>query len=150
MTEIIIAVATAVISGVGGSIVYFIRKHFKRLEDYTESAEERRLQKDLLVLKSLKAIGELTVANSIAVKQGHCNGEIDKVKKEFEGVDKELHAFLMESTVKKVNKKYERIMPSIKEQFEQHLTKAILAWFIAIKLMTIDEATEIEKEFQLP
>jgi len=34
-------------------------------------------------------------------------------------------------------------------QFEQDLTKAILAWFVAIKLMTICEAKEIEKEFQL-
>ena len=105
MTEILIAIATAIISSIGGCIIYFIKKQFKRMEDYTECAEERRTTKDLLVLKSLKAIGELTVANATAIKQGHCNGEIDKAKSDFESVDKELHAFLLESTVKKVNRK---------------------------------------------
>ena len=104
MTEIIIAIATAIISTFGGCIIYFIKKHFKRLEDYTENAEERRTVKDLLVLKSLHSIGELCHANATAIKQGHCNGEIDKAKEEFEGVEKELRAFLMESTVEKVNK----------------------------------------------
>jgi len=63
------------------------------------------IQKDLLVLKSLKAIGELTVANAIAVKNGHQNGEMEKAQEEFESVDKELNAFLMEQAVKKVSKK---------------------------------------------
>lgn len=105
MTEILITIATALVSAIGGCILYFIQKHFKRLEKYTESAEERRTQKDLLVLKSLKAIGELCHANATAIKKGHCNGEVDKATREFESVDRELHAFLMESTVKKINKK---------------------------------------------
>ena len=104
MTEIIAYVISAVVSAVGGCVVYFIRKHFKRLEEYTEATEERRTQKDILVLKSLKAIGELTVANAIAVKTGHQNGEMEKAQEEFESVDKELHAFLLENAVKKVNK----------------------------------------------
>ena len=105
MTEIIAYVVSAVVSAVGGCIIYFIRKHFKRLEKYAEDAESRRETKDLLVLKSLKAIGELCVANAIAIRDGKTNGCTKKALKEFQSVDKELHAFLMDSTVKKINKK---------------------------------------------
>ena len=105
MTEIIIAIATAIISAIGGCVVYFIRRQFKRFETYTESAEERRATKDLLVLKSLQAIGELCHANATAIENGHCNGEIRKAKADFEGVSRELNAFMLETTVKKVNKR---------------------------------------------
>ena len=104
MQEVIIAIATAIISTFGGCIVYLSRKQFKRYEELTESAEEHRSTKDLLVLKSLKALGELSIANSIAVKQGHCS-HVDKAKDKFESVDKELNTFLIETTVKKVNEK---------------------------------------------
>jgi len=105
MTEIIAYVVSAVVSAVGGAIVYFIRKHFKRMEKYAESAEERRATKDLLVLKSLKAIGELCVANAIAIRDGKSNGCTKTALKAFQEVDRELQDFLMESTVDKVNKR---------------------------------------------
>ena len=104
MSEILIAIICAVVSVLGGALVYFIQRHFKRMEKYAEASEDRRTKKDLLVLRSLKAIGDLTVANAISIKKGHCNGEIDKAKKAFESVEKELDAFLLESAVKKVNK----------------------------------------------
>ena len=104
MIEILVAILSAAVTGAGGCLLYFLKSHFKKVEKFTEDAEERRTQKDLLVLKSLKAIGELAMANSIALKQGHCNGEIDKAQKEFESVDKELHAFLLESTTQAVRR----------------------------------------------
>ena len=105
MTEIIAYVVSAVVSAVGGCIVYFIRKHFKRLEKYAEDAETRRATKDLLVLKSLKAIGELCTANAIAIRDGKANGCMKRALKDFQNVDKELNDFLMQNTVDKVNKK---------------------------------------------
>jgi len=104
MMEILVALLSAVVTGVSGCLVYFLKSHFKKVEKFTEDAEERRTQKDVLVLKSLKAIGELAMANATAVKNGHCNGEMDKAQKEFESVDKELHAFLMESAAQAVRR----------------------------------------------
>jgi type II secretory pathway component PulJ len=105
MSEILIAVISTVVSALGGALLYFLQKHFKKMENYAEVCEERRTKKDLLVLKSLKAIGDLTCANAIAIKNGHCNGELDEAKKSFESVEKELDAFILESAVKKVNTK---------------------------------------------
>jgi len=104
MSEILIAIICTIVSTLGGVLIYFVQRHFKRMEKYTEASEDRRTKKDLLVLRTLKSIGDLTVANAISIKKGHCNGEIDKAKKEFESVEKELDAFILESAVKKVNR----------------------------------------------
>jgi len=103
MTELLVGIICTVVSALGGALLYFLQRHFKRMEKYAEASEDRRTKKDLLVLKSLKAIGDLTCANAIAIKQGHCNDEVDAAKKSFEAVEKELDAFILESAVKKVN-----------------------------------------------
>jgi len=103
--EILIAIICTIVSALGGALLYFLQRHFKRMEKYAEASEDRRTKKDLLVLKSLKAIGDLTCANAIAIKNGHCNGELDQAKKAFENVERELDAFILESAVKKVNTK---------------------------------------------
>jgi hypothetical protein len=71
MSEVFYYIVTTIVSALGGTILYFLQKHFKRLEKATCDAEERSTTKDMLVLKCLKAIGELTVANAVAVKNGH-------------------------------------------------------------------------------
>jgi len=103
--EILIAIICSVVSALGGALLYFLQRHFKRMEKYAEASEDRRTKKDLLVLKSLKAIGDLCIANSISIAKGHCNGEIEKAKQDFETVERELDSFILESAVKKVNKK---------------------------------------------
>jgi len=101
MSDILIGVICAVISALGGAVVFFIQRHFKKMEKYAQCAEERTTKKDILILKSLKAIGELTVANAIAVRDGKTNGCTAKALKEFESVDKELNAFLVENAVRR-------------------------------------------------
>jgi len=103
MTVIISIIASVAACIISGGILFFIQRHFKRVERSQSAAEDRRVKKDVLVLKCLKAIGQLTTANATAIKQGHCNGEIDQSKKAFESVETELDAFLLEQAVKKVN-----------------------------------------------
>lgn len=98
MIAIVISICASVMSGM---IIFFIQRYFKNAEKSAEKAEERRTKKDVLMLKSLRAIGELTVANAIAVKEGKTNGEMHKAMDDFEQVDKELNDFLIYSTVTK-------------------------------------------------
>jgi len=100
--SIIVSVAACVVSGM---ILFFLQRHFKRLERIQCAQDDRRTKKDLLVLKTLQAIGELTCANATAIKNGKCNGETEQAKQNFESVEKELNAFLLEAAIKKVNTK---------------------------------------------
>jgi len=105
MPAVISYILSAIFPLLCGAIVYFIQRHFKQHEKRAEEAEERRTQKDLLVLKSLKAIGELCIANAVATRQGHANGELTAAQKDFEAVDKELNDFILKSAAQKVNKR---------------------------------------------
>jgi len=104
MSELLIGIICTIVSALGGALLYFLQRHFKRMEKYAEDADKRRTIKDVLVLKCLKSIGKLTEANSIAIKTGHTNGELEEARKSFEAVEKELDAFILEQAVKKVNK----------------------------------------------
>ena len=95
---IIICIATSIISG---SIMFFFTRYLNRREKHEEAVENRRARKDYLMIKSVKAIGELTVVTAIAVRDGKSNGEMTKALSNFDDVDKELDGFLIQSTVKK-------------------------------------------------
>ena len=98
MIAIVISICASLISG---TILFFIQRYFRRKEKHEEQAETRRERKDILTLKSLKAIGKLTTANATAIKHGHQNGEMDKAMDDYEIVDKELYDFLIQNTAKK-------------------------------------------------
>jgi len=105
MHEIITYIVSAIVPAIGAAILYFLKRHFKQMEKQVCETEERQTQKDILILKNLNAIRQLTVANAIAVKNGHTNGELEEAKKECDTVDKELHEFLIENASRKVNRK---------------------------------------------
>lgn len=94
----IVSVCAAVISGL---VLYFLQRHFRVRETKEQKKEERTSQKDILMIKSLQAIGELTVANAIALKEGKQNGEMHKAMDDFKKVDKELNNYLIQSSVQK-------------------------------------------------
>jgi len=98
MIAIIISICASVISG---TLLFLMQRYFNQREKHEEKSEERREKKDTLILKCLKAIGELTVANAIAVKEGKSNDEMNAALAEFRDVDKELFDFLIHNATKK-------------------------------------------------
>ena len=104
MHEVITYIVSAIVPAIGGAILYFLKRHFKQIEKQVCETEERQTRKDILILKNLNAIRQLTVANAIAVKNGHTNGELEEAKKECDRVDKELHDFLIENATKSMKR----------------------------------------------
>ena len=70
MIAIIISIAGSIVSGM---VLFFLQHFFKKRQKEEESREERNHKKDVLIIKSINAIGELTVANSIALRDGKIN-----------------------------------------------------------------------------
>ena len=101
LISIIVSVLASIFTGL---MLFFIQRYFKKADARAEKEEARREKKDVLMLKSLRAIGELTVANAIAVKEGKQNGEMHKAMVDFEVIDKELDDFLIHATVKSMKK----------------------------------------------
>ena len=79
-----------------GGIVLFLLQRF--LNDQRKKEEKRKIEETqnyVLILRSLKALGKLTVANSIALRDGRTNGEMSSALLEYEDVEKEMYEHLI-------------------------------------------------------
>lgn len=98
MISIIISVAASIISGM---VLFFLQYYFKKRQKEEDEREKTRHKKDILIIKSINAVGDLTVANSIALRDGKTNGEMHKALDEYDKVNKEMLDFLIENSTKK-------------------------------------------------
>lgn len=98
MISIIISIAASVISGM---VLFFLQYFFKKRQKEEEKREEKSHQKDVLIIKSINAIGELTFANSIALRDGKTNGEMKKALSAYDKAKDEMQDFLIENSTKK-------------------------------------------------
>ena len=98
MIAIIISVFGSIISGM---VLFFLQKFFKKKEHLEEEREKTYNKKDALIIKSINAVGNLTVANSIALRDGKTNGEMHKALNDYKKVETEMLDFLIENSNKK-------------------------------------------------
>lgn len=96
MIAIVISICASIISGM---VLFFLQSYFKKKQKEDEEREHKRHKKDVLIIKSLNAVGDLTLANSIALRDGKTNGELKKALKEYESINKEITDFIIENSV---------------------------------------------------
>lgn len=95
MVAIILSIVASIISGM---VLYFLQSYFKKKAKLDDEREAKRHKKDVLIIKSISAIGDLTLANSIALRDGKTNGELKHALKEYESANKEMIDFLIENS----------------------------------------------------
>lgn len=97
---IITSAATLISSMVLFFMKRFLNKHQSKEEDrYREKAKEYEL-----IIHSLNALGKLTVANSIALRDGKCNGEMTAALEEYEQINKAMYEYLVSFHTEKMSK----------------------------------------------
>lgn len=97
MTAIIISIASSIISGM---VLFFLQRYFKNKAKSDEERDAAKRRENLLILKSIDAVGKLTYADSIAIRDGKTNGEMKTAVEAYKKADQELYEFLLEQTVK--------------------------------------------------
>ena len=97
MTAIIISIASSIISGM---VLFFLQRYFKNKAKHDEERDAAKRKENLLILKSIDAVGKLTYADSIAIRDGKTNGEMKTAIAAYKKADQELYEFLLEQTVK--------------------------------------------------
>ena len=90
---IIISVIGSVVSGIA---LFLFKRYFDRHDKKDEERDKAKAKENILILKSINAVGKLTVANSIALKRGECNGEMEDALEAYERVDAEMYGYLLE------------------------------------------------------
>ena len=97
MTAIIISIASSIISGM---VLFFLQRFFKNKAKKDEERDAAKRRENLLILKSIDAVGKLTYADSIAIRDGKTNGEMKTAIEAYKKADQELYEFMLEQTVK--------------------------------------------------
>ncbi|MCK9577366.1 MAG: hypothetical protein M0R51_15790 [Clostridia bacterium] len=95
---IILSVGASVVSG---TALFFLQRYFKRKDKKDERRDAVKAEENVLILKSINAVGRLTVANSIALRDGKTNGEMHTALEEYGEVDKEMYEYLLERNAHK-------------------------------------------------
>ncbi len=98
MVAIIISVGSSIVSGM---VLYFLQRFFKKKDKRDEERDAIKQRENILILKSIDAVGKLTYADSIAIRDGKTNGEMKSAIEAYKKADQELYEFLLEQSVKK-------------------------------------------------
>ena len=97
MVATIISIVASIVSGM---VLFLFQHYFKKRHQEEEKRDAQRHKRDVLVIKSITALGDLTVANSIALRDGKTNGEMKKALHDYDEVNKEMLDFLIENSDK--------------------------------------------------
>ena len=95
---LILSVSASIVSGI---VLYIVKRYFSTRDKQDKVIREEKEKESILILRSINAIGKLTTATCIALKDGRTNGEMSAALKEYEEVDKELYNYLLSVNSKK-------------------------------------------------
>jgi len=96
--SIIVSVCASVISG---AALFFMQRFFKRKEASDKIRDAAKRKENILILKSIDAVGKLTYADAIAIRDGKTNGEMKEAIKAYHETNEELYEFLLEQNARK-------------------------------------------------
>jgi hypothetical protein len=104
----VIAIVLSVLgSVVSGTALFLLQRWFKKKDALDEVRDKAKQKENVLILKSINAVGHLTEATAIALRDGHTNGEMHKALDEYGEVDKEMYNYLLERNAQKCGGFYE-------------------------------------------
>lgn len=95
MVAIAISIGSSIISGM---VLYFLQSFFKKKAKKDEERDAVKQRENILILKSIDAVGKLTYADSIAIRDGKTNGEMKAAIAAYNKANQELYDFLLEQS----------------------------------------------------
>lgn len=98
MVAIVISIGASIISGM---VLFFLQRFFKRKSAKDEERDKQKAKENILILKSIDAVGKLTYANAIAIRDGKTNGEMHDAMDSYGELKDEMYEYLLEQNAKK-------------------------------------------------
>ena len=102
MLSVIISSVCSIISG----MVLFLLQHYIKQRHTSDSVkQEEDHKKDILILKSLNALGKLAMSNSTVINSAEKNSDAKNALDEYNKVNGEMVNFLIENSTEKRHEK---------------------------------------------
>lgn len=97
MVATVISTCAAVVSGM---VLFFLQRYFKKKDVKDEERDADKRKENILILKTLDAVGKLTYADAIAIRDGKTNGEMKAAIAAYNKANEEMYEFLLEQNSK--------------------------------------------------
>ncbi len=98
MVAIIISIASSIVSGM---VLFLLQHYFKKKTKKDEEMDMAKAKENILIIKSIDAVGKLTYANAIAIRDGKTNGEMHEAMESYNEAKQEMYDYLLEQNSKK-------------------------------------------------
>ena len=103
MNSVLSLIITLTASIFSGIVVFLFKNFLRRQQEKEEMREKEKATETALILRSLIALGKLTVANTLALRDGKSRKEINEALKEYKDVETALYEHLISSHVEKTS-----------------------------------------------
>jgi len=98
MVAIIISIASSIVSGM---VLFLLQHYFKKKTKKDEEMDMAKAKENILIIKSIDAVGKLTYANAIAIRDGKTNGEMHEAMESYNEAKQEMYDYLLVQNSKK-------------------------------------------------
>ena len=98
MVAIIISIASSIVSGM---VLFLLQHYFKKKTKKDEERDMAKAKENIIIIKSIDAVGKLTYANAIAIRDGKTNGEMHEAMESYNEAKQEMYDYLLEQNSKK-------------------------------------------------
>ncbi len=97
MGSVISTVFTACATVASGMILFFLQRLLTRQQKKEEQRDAAKAKETVLLFRSLDALGKLSMANGVALRDGKTNGELTLALSEWEKVQRQMYDYLISS-----------------------------------------------------
>ena len=97
MVAIITSICCSVVSGM---VLFFLQRFFKKKEKQQEKLDQAKAEENRLILKSIDAIGKLTYANAVAIRDGKTNGEMKAAIAAYKEANEQMYEYLVNQSTR--------------------------------------------------
>lgn len=97
MGSVITTVLTAGASVASGMLVFFLQRFLTKQQKKEELRDAAKAEETVLLFRLLDALGKLSVANGVALRDGRTNGELALALSEFDKVQRQMYDYLISS-----------------------------------------------------
>lgn len=101
MEEAISQIVACVATVTSGMVLFWMKRFFNGQRRKEEEKDAEKERDGILMLRSIHALGKLTVANSVALRDGRTNGEMSAALAEYEKIEQEMYEHLIAYHAKK-------------------------------------------------
>ena len=96
MESLITLIVSSLATVISSAILFVIKNFLNRQKKRDEEREAQKSSDTALILRSLNALGRLTVATAISLRDGRTDGELSAALGEYEKVEKQMYEHLID------------------------------------------------------